>query len=108
MYHSSMAELLASGEGKGENDVSYRNPALDTLLDEQLVETDPGRRQNILWKIHGIIHEDQPYTFLVVPKSLAAVNNRFQGVDLSEKGYGLFTFYPALLDWWIPKDKRKK
>ncbi|HNQ77080.1 MAG TPA: peptide-binding protein [Acidobacteriota bacterium] len=108
MYHSSMAELLPSGEGKGENDVSYVNPDLDRLLDEQLLETDPGKRQKILWKIHGIIHEDQPYTFLVVPKSLAAVNNRFQGVDLSEKGYGLFTFYPALLDWWVPKEKRSR
>jgi peptide/nickel transport system substrate-binding protein len=106
MYHSSMAKLLPSGEGEGENDVSYKNPELDKLLEEQLVTTDKGQRQKILWKIHETINEDAPYTFLVVPKNLAALNCRFQNVDLSQKGYGMFTFYPALLDWWVPKEKR--
>jgi len=106
MYHSSMADLLPSGEGKGENDVSYRNPELDKLLEQQLVTTDREERKKILWKIHETIYEDQPYTYLVVNKSLAALNTRFQNVDLSPTGYGLFTFYPALLDWWVPKEKR--
>jgi peptide/nickel transport system substrate-binding protein len=106
MYHSSMAELLPSGEGRGENEVSYKNPQLDKLLEEQLVTTSKEERQKLFWKIDEMINEDVPYTFLVVPKSLAALNMRFQNVDLSQKGYGLFTFYPALLDWWVPKEKR--
>lgn len=106
MYHSSMSELLPSGYGKGENDVSYRNPDLDKLLEQQLLATDPAERQKVLWKIHEIINEDQPYTFLVVQKNMAALNCRFQNVDMSTKGYGLFSFYPAVLDWWVPKEKR--
>ena len=106
MYHSSMAELLPSGEGKGANDVSYKNLEVDKLIEEQMKETDPQRRKVILRKIHKIIYDDQPYTYLVVPNNLAALKNKFQNVELSQKGYGLFTFYPALLNWWVPKELR--
>ncbi|NMC00377.1 MAG: hypothetical protein GYA35_08880 [Thermoanaerobaculaceae bacterium] len=108
MYHSSMAKLLPSGEGAGENDVSYSNPEVDKLLEEQLRETNPEKRAQILRKIHKIVYEDQPYTYLVVPKNLVAINKRFQNVEYSQKGYGLFTFYPALLKWWCPKELRQK
>jgi len=108
MYHSSMAQILPSGEGAGENDVSYSNPEVDKLLEEQLRETNPEKRTEILRKIHKIVYEDQPYTYLVVPKNLAALNKRFQNVEYSQKGYGLFTFYPALLKWWCPKELRQK
>lgn len=108
MYHSSMAKLLSSGESFGENDVSYSNPEVDRLIEEQLKETNLEKRKLILRQIHKLIYEDQPYTYLVVPKNLVALNNKFQNVECSQKGYGLFTFYPALLKLWCPKELRQK
>lgn len=106
MFHSSMAQLLPSGESVGENLVSYKNSELDKLIEEQLRETDFEKRRFLLKKIHKIIYEDQPYTFLVVPNNIAALNKKFQNVDVSQKGYGIFAFYGALLKWWVPKELR--
>ncbi len=104
MYHSSMAKILPSGESAGENDVSFSNDEVDRLLEDQLREVNPEKRTQIFRKIHKIIYENQPYTYLVVPKNLAALNKRFQNVEYSTKGYGLFTFYPALVKWWCPQE----
>jgi peptide/nickel transport system substrate-binding protein len=106
-FHSSQAAILQSaGEAVGENDFSYKNPAVDALLEEQQRALDPKARQQLLWRIHQALASDQPACFLFVPTSLAAISSKYQGVKVSPAGYGLFSWYPAVLDWWIPKDQQ--
>ena len=106
-FHSSQAVILPSlGEAVGENDFSYANPAVDALLEEQQRALDPKVRQRLLWQIHQALAKDQPACFLFVPTSLAAISSKYHNVKVSPAGYGLFSWYPAVLDWWIPKDQQ--
>lgn len=102
MYDSREAAILPDGSAAGANDVSYSNPQMDALLKAQLVEMNRRRRQKLLWKIHDIIARDQPQSFLFIPTTLAAVDKRIQDVEPSSAGYGLFSWYPSALRWWVP------
>ncbi|MGO8989935.1 MAG: peptide-binding protein [bacterium] len=70
IWHSSQIE-------KGFNFTSYRNPEVDKLLVEGRREYDIQKRKEIYWRIHELIADDQPYTFLFVPLAISAVEKRF-------------------------------
>lgn len=102
MFHSSQS-VLKNGKPIGMNHVSYKNPEVDRLIEEERVEFDQKKRIELFHNIHKIIAEDQPLTFLYIPSYMVAVKNRFQNVRVSQRGYGLFTWYPSMKDWWVPK-----
>ena len=66
IWHSSQRE-------KGFNFVNYANPEVDRLIELARTELDQERRKATLFKIHKLVHDDQPYTFLVVPESSTAM-----------------------------------
>jgi peptide/nickel transport system substrate-binding protein len=70
IWHSSQIE-------KGFNFVSYRNPEVDRLWEAGRREYDIEKRKTIYWRINELMAEDQPYTFLFVPTSLAALQKKF-------------------------------
>lgn len=104
---SSQGKLMQDGSGVGQNDVSYANPEVDRLIEEEQRTFDHEARRRALWRIHEIVAEDQPHTYLLLGTQMTAVKNRFQAVEVSRAGYGLFTWYPSLLSWWVPKDLQK-
>ncbi|MCH7767498.1 MAG: peptide-binding protein [Nitrospinae bacterium] len=67
IWHSSQGE-------KGFNFVGYDNPAVDRLIEEGRTEYDQATRTRIYRKIHRLIHEDQPYTFLFVGEGTPALH----------------------------------
>ncbi len=67
IWHSSQTE-------KGFNFVGYRNPEVDRLIEAGRTTFDREERTPIYWKIHELIHEDQPYTFLYVGKGTPALH----------------------------------
>ena len=69
IWHSSQIE-------KGFNFISYRNPEVDRLLEEGRREYDIEKRKQIYWRIHELIAEDQPYTFLFVPLGISALQKK--------------------------------
>lgn len=104
LLHSSQGKLLPSGVGAGQNDGAYSNPEVDRLIEEQQRTFDREARRRALWRIHEIVAEDQPHAYLFASTQMAAVRNRFQNVKASRAGYGLFTWYPSLLEWWVPRE----
>ena len=107
LLDSSQGKLMPNGTGVGQNDVSYSNPEVDRLIEEEQGTFDRETRRKALWRIHEIVAEDQPHTYLFLGTQITAVKNSFQGVEVSRAGYGLFTWYPSLLNWWVPSDMRK-
>jgi peptide/nickel transport system substrate-binding protein len=107
LLHSSQAKLLKSGVGQGQNDCSYRNPEVDKLIAEEQSTFDPEARKRAFWRMHELVAQDQPHTYLFQVSSMAAVKNRIQNVRVSRAGYGLFTWYPSLTQWWVSKQKRE-
>jgi len=83
IFHS--AQAISNGD----NYVSYKNPALDKLIDEARRTVDEGKRMPLWQKAERILYEDQPYTFLMRRKSLLFVDKRIQNVLMTKLGLNL-------------------
>jgi peptide/nickel transport system substrate-binding protein len=84
------------------NFIGYRNPEVDRLLEEGRRTFDQAKRQAAYHRIHGIIYDEQPYTFLYSAESLPIVNKRFRGVEVSPIGIG-YNF----IKWFVPKPEQR-
>ncbi|QGY41506.1 peptide-binding protein [Pseudodesulfovibrio cashew] len=91
VWHSSMAV-----DG-GLNFTRYKNNELDSLLERGRRMVDPVKRKPIYDRVQEILHDEVPYSFLYVPKSLPIVQARVQNIKAAPAGIGYnFT------KWWIP------
>jgi len=98
MFHSSQAKT------DGNNFISYKNKALDKIIEEARVIVDEDKRMPVWRKAEAIFYEDQPYTFLKRSKSLVFINKRFQNLQMT--GLGLnSSFMP--LETYVPKQAQK-
>jgi peptide/nickel transport system substrate-binding protein len=79
IWHSSQIE-------RGFNFISYQNPEVDRLWEEGRKEYDVEKRKQIYWRIHELIADDQPYTFLYVPLGMAALQKKFQILEKDVAG----------------------
>jgi peptide/nickel transport system substrate-binding protein len=86
----------------GLNFMSYSNREVDALIEKGREEFSPAERASIYKKIHEIISDDAPYTFLFFPYALPAVNKRFRGIRAEPAGIG-YNF----IDWYVPRDEVK-
>ncbi len=96
IFHSSKSQP------GGFNFVSYKNPEVDHLLDEGRREFDESKRAVIYHRVHEILADEEPYTFLYVPQATPAVSRRFREVRQAPIGIG-FNF----IQWYVPKDEQK-
>lgn len=82
------------------NFISYSNPEVDRLLLDGRSTFDLPERTRIYHRIHELIANDQPYTFLYVPDSLPIINKRFKGIEPAPIG-----IMHNLIQWSVPADK---
>jgi len=90
----------SSGADQGSNYPAYKNEEVDRILEEARMEFDAGKRNAMYRKLHAILHEDQPYTFLFVRQALAAVDKRFRNVNTYPLG-------PRSREWWVPTPEQR-
>lgn len=95
IWHSSQA---ISG---GSNHISFKNPEVDRLLEAYRIEFDPAKRKVMYDRVQEILYDEQPYTWVYSPKSLAAYDRRFQGVHWYPSGGAMET------EWWVPTANQK-
>jgi peptide/nickel transport system substrate-binding protein len=81
--------------------ISYKNSRVDQILGTYRREFDFNKRVDLYREFQSILYEDQPYTFLFMPKSVSAVQRRFQGVEVLPIG-GL-----RPLEWWVPLESQR-
>lgn len=84
----------------GLNFISYSNKEVDELIDAGLRTFDLEKRGEIYRRIHRLISEDAPYTFLFFPYATPAVDKRFKGIESSPAGIG-----HNFIDWRVPEDE---
>ena len=80
MFHSSQAKT------DGDNTISYKNPALDKLIDQARATVDDTVRMPLWQQAERIMVEDQPYTFLMRRQSLSFVDKRIQNLQMTKLG----------------------
>ena len=95
IWHSSQTVL------GGSNYVSFKNAEADRILVAYRREFDKGKRIELYNRLQEIIHDEAPYAFLYMPKSIDAYSRRFRGVH----------WYPTgqtdTLEWWVPLPLQK-
>ncbi|MCE5194394.1 MAG: peptide-binding protein [Nitrospiraceae bacterium] len=82
------------------NFISYKNEEVDRLLIKGRHVFDIEKRKKIYHRIHEILAEDQPYTFLYVPDALPVLHKRFKGVEKAPLG-----IWYDFIHWRVPKNK---
>ena len=80
MFHSSQAKT------DGDNTISYKNPALDKLIDQARATVDDTVLMPLWQQAERIMVEDQPYTFLMRRQSLSFVDKRIQYLQMTKLG----------------------
>ena len=70
----------------GRNYVQYSNPDIDDLFIEGKRELDPEKRTAIYARIHEILYDDQPYTWLYFRNSYFGFNKDLRGYNFSPRG----------------------
>lgn len=82
------------------NFISYKNEEVDRLLLEGRRTFDFKKRKKIYHRIHEILAEEQPCTFLYVPDALPVLHKRFKGVEKAPIG-----IWYNFIRWYVPKNK---
>ena len=94
LWHSSSAQK------GGLNLVRYKNPEVDKLIDQAVKTIPEAERIKLYQRIHEILYEDQPYTFMLEPSSsLIAYGKQWQQVK-PWYNYALGDDF-----WWVTSTK---
>ncbi len=95
LWHSKYADQKASS-----NYVGWKDDRTDALIEEIRRTIDPQARLPLYHRFHEILHDEQPYTWLVYTKAIASYDTRFKGVKYYDTGVR-----PCRdrRDWWLPK-----
>ncbi len=91
----------------GDNFVNYRNKKLDTLIEQARATVVEDQRMPLWQECERILHEDQPYTFLMRRKSLIFVDRRIQNLEITKLGLNVSAvpveiYVPAALQRYTP------
>jgi peptide/nickel transport system substrate-binding protein len=91
----------------GDNRTNYANPELDKVIEEARSTVDAEKRMKLWNRVHQILHEDQPYTFLLERKSLALYDQRIKNVQTTRMGTNFMFTEPRVTPWYVPAGLQK-
>jgi peptide/nickel transport system substrate-binding protein len=74
------------GTNEGRNYGLYSNPEVDRLFKEARGEFDREKRAKLYARIHELIYEDQPMTYLFTKNSFYAFSKKLRGYRFSPRG----------------------
>lgn len=94
IWHSSQIK------GRGNNFISFNNPQADRLIAQARRTLDEEKRYALYHQFHRLLHEAQPYTFLITRPTLALIDRRFENVTVHKLGLEPF-------EWYVPKDRQR-
>ena len=91
----------------GDNRTNYVNQELDKVIDEARRTMDTPARMKRWNKVHQILHEDQPYTFLVNRPYLRVMNNRIKNVEKAAVGLNYEYLNGGTIPWFVPTNEQR-
>ncbi len=99
-----ISSLFHSSEiGRWKNNFGgYSNPLVDSLIVESKLTLDHEKRRTIYRKLHEILADESPYTFLWTLTNYAAYNKKVRHMAIHP--YKFFSFAD---DWYIPVDEQR-
>ena len=99
-----ISSLFHSGEiGAWKNNFGgYSNPEVDGLINESKLTLDHEKRRTINRKLHAILAEESPYTFLWTLTNYAAYHKKVRRVAIHP-----YKFFSYADDWFIEEKEQK-
>jgi peptide/nickel transport system substrate-binding protein len=99
-----ISSLFHSAEiGKWKNNFgAYSNPEVDSLIVESKLTLDHEKRRTIYRKLHALLADENPYTFLWTLTNYAAYQKKLRRVAIHP--YKFFSFAD---DWYIPPEDQR-
>ncbi|MHB0946526.1 MAG: ABC transporter substrate-binding protein [Sedimentisphaerales bacterium] len=94
IFHSSQIN------NRGCNYVGLNNPQTDKLLERIRRTLDDNERIALSRKLHRLVYDEQPYTFLFSRPTYKIVDRRFENVIIHKLGV-------KEEEWFVPKEKQK-
>jgi len=94
LFHSSQIG------GGGSNFVGFRNSEADVIIEQAGRTIIDAERHRLYQRLHGILHEEQPYTFLFTRPTFRLVDRRFKNVVVHKLGLDY-------LQWYVPKSEQR-
>ena len=86
------------------NFVRYANDEVDQLLEKARFTLEQSERKDYYWRVHEIIAQDQPYTFLMTSDSYLLLDKRFKGINIVKE-----SLFHNFEEWWVlPEDVKYK
>jgi peptide/nickel transport system substrate-binding protein len=101
IFHSSQIA------GQGDNRTHYINHELDKAIEQARSTVDEKERMKLWHLVHRILHEDQPFTFVVSRNSLYLVNKRVQNIKQATIGLNFEYLNGGMIPWYVPKGMQK-
>lgn len=88
--------------GGGSNYIAYKNAEVDALIEKATAELDDDKRNASFRRIHQVLHEEQPYTWMFVRGRLEAIHRKVKNLPPTIVFYD---FAGAYIDpTWKPLD----
>lgn len=78
----------------------YSNKEVDALFEEGMLALDEAKRVEIYQKLHRILYEDQPYTWLFYQNAYYGFNKSLRGYNFSPRGP--YHYSPGFSSIWKP------
>ncbi len=88
------------GTGENRNYAQYSNPEVDQLFEQARRELDRTKRAEMYGKIHMLLWEDQPYTWLFYRNGFYAFNKKLRGYNFSPRGP--YDYSPGSTSLYVP------
>lgn len=96
IFHSSQIK------DSGDNRTAYSNPELDTLIEAARSNPNEAERMKQWQECTRLIHEDQPYTFLLDRLALRLMDKRIANVQRSTTGLNFVGLWSMPMPWYVP------
>ncbi|MBC8108617.1 MAG: ABC transporter substrate-binding protein [Anaerolineae bacterium] len=91
----------------GDNRTFYNSPELDKTIDAARRTMDTPARMKLWNRVHQILHEDQPYTFLVNRPYLRLINKRIKNVEKAGVGLNWEYLNGGTIPWFVPINEQR-
>ncbi|MGH8503675.1 MAG: peptide-binding protein [Gammaproteobacteria bacterium] len=88
----------------GDNFINYENPRLDAVIEKARATIDEKARMRLWHQAERILHEDQPYTFLMRSQSLVFIDDRMRNVQVTRLGLNK-DIVPV--EWFVPASMQR-
>ena len=92
----------------GDNRTGYRSEELDKAIEVARVTVDQDERMEKWHEVHRILHQDQPYTFLLNRQALRLFNERVHNIDTSPLGLNYEFLNGGVLPWYMPAGQQRQ